>query len=98
MQLGRHKSSPGRSVSEAAPHFGNLCVYEPSALRKKPSTSSEETFDSRKKHSDLRHKLHHRRISEKHSECRRRFVLMRIVHAPLLYCYDAICIVLVVSG
>ena len=44
MQLGRHKCSSRRSVSKAAPHFGNLCVYEPSALRKKPSASSEETF------------------------------------------------------
>ena len=33
----RHKDNPRRSVSEAAPCFGNLCVYEPSALREKPS-------------------------------------------------------------
>jgi len=44
MQLGRHKHSsrrhkrsPGRSVSEPALRFGNLCVYEPSTLQKKPS-------------------------------------------------------------
>ena len=30
---GRHKCSSRRSASEAAPRFGNLCVYEPSALR-----------------------------------------------------------------
>ena len=77
---GRCKRSPGRSVSEAAPRFGNLCVFKPSALRKKPSASSEETFDSRKKPSDLRKKpsnlrreLRRKRISEKRSECRRHF-------------------------
>ena len=50
-QLGRHKHSSGRhkcssgiSVSEAVPRFGNLCVYKPSALQKKPSMSSEETL------------------------------------------------------
>ena len=50
-RLGRHKRSsrrrkrsPGRSVSEAAPRFGNLCVLNPvlfgrslPLLRKKPS-------------------------------------------------------------
>ena len=35
-QLERHKRSPGRSVSEAALCFRNLCVYKPSPLRKKP--------------------------------------------------------------
>ena len=44
MQLGKHKCSSGRSVSEAAPRFRNLCVYEPSALRKKPSMSKKETL------------------------------------------------------
>jgi len=53
-RLGRHKHSSGRhkcssrrhkhssrgSVSEAALRFGNLLVYEPNALWKKPSTSS----------------------------------------------------------
>ena len=34
-----------RSVSEAAPCFGNLCVYEPSALWKKPSDSLKKPFD-----------------------------------------------------
>ena len=38
----RHECNPGRSVSEAAPRFRNLYVYEPSTLRKKPSTSSEK--------------------------------------------------------
>ena len=33
----RSKRERGRYISEAAPRFGNLCVYEPSALRKKPS-------------------------------------------------------------
>jgi len=33
----RHKRSSGRPVSEAALYFGNLCVYEPSGYRKKPS-------------------------------------------------------------
>jgi len=37
--LFRYKRSSGRSVSEAALHFGNLCVYEPSAFQK-PSASS----------------------------------------------------------
>ena len=41
---GRHKCSSGRSVSEAALHFGNLHVYEPSSLWMKPSTSLEQTF------------------------------------------------------
>ena len=46
------KRERGRYVSEAAPRFGNLCVYEPSALRKKPSASLEKTSDSQKKLSD----------------------------------------------
>ena len=77
---GRRKRSPGRSVSEAALRFGNLCVFKPSALRKKPSASSEETFDSRKKPSclwkkpsNLRRELRCKCISEKRSECRRHF-------------------------
>ena len=77
---GRRKRSPGRSVSEAAPRFGNLCVFKPSALRKKPSASLEETFDSRKKPSNLQKKpsnlwreLCRKRISEKRSECQRHF-------------------------
>jgi len=41
---GRPKREHRRYVSEAAPRFGNLCVYEPSALRKKPSDSSGKTF------------------------------------------------------
>ena len=43
-ERGRSKRERGGYVSEAAPRFGNLCVYEPSALRKKPSNSSEKTF------------------------------------------------------
>ena len=31
-----YKCSSGRSISKAALHSGNLCVYEPSTLRKKP--------------------------------------------------------------
>ena len=46
-ERGRSKRERGRYVSEAAPRFGNLCVYEPSAIRKKPS-------DFRKKASGLR--------------------------------------------
>ena len=90
MQLRRHKCSPGRFISEAAPRFGNLCVYEPSALQKKPSASSEESFDSRKKPSDLRKKpsdlrreLHCKRISEKRSECWRHFFLTCTIVWPM---------------
>ena len=43
-ERGRSKRERERYVSEAAPRFGNLCVYEPSALRKKPSDSSEKSF------------------------------------------------------
>ena len=39
----RSKRKRGRYVNEAALRFGNLCVYETSALRKKPSDSSEIT-------------------------------------------------------
>ena len=42
--LGLCQTSSGRSVSEAAPHYGNLCVYEHSTLWKKPSASLEETL------------------------------------------------------
>ena len=37
--LCRYKCSSRRSISEAALHFGYLCVYEPSTLQKKPSAS-----------------------------------------------------------
>ena len=50
----RHKCSSGRSISEAAPCYGNLCVYEPSALRKKPTYFRKKPSDLRKKPSDLR--------------------------------------------
>ena len=55
-ERGRSKCKRGRYVSEAAPRFGNLCVYEPSALQKKPSDSSEKISDSRKKPSNFRKK------------------------------------------
>ena len=42
-ERGRSKHERGRYLSEVAAHFGNLCVYEPSALRKKPSDSSKKT-------------------------------------------------------
>jgi len=44
-----YKCSSGWSISKAALLFGNLRVYEPSTLWKKPSASSEETSDSQKK-------------------------------------------------
>ena len=40
----RPKRERERYVSKAALHFENLCVYDPSALRKKPSVSSEKNF------------------------------------------------------
>ena len=43
-ECGRPKCDCRRYVSEAAPCFGNLCVYIPSTLRKKPSASLEKTF------------------------------------------------------
>ena len=43
--LCHYKCSSGRSISEAAPHFWNLCVYEPSTLRRKPSNSRKKTSD-----------------------------------------------------
>jgi len=56
-ECGRPKCERGRYVSEAAPRFGNLCVHEPSTLRKKPSTSSEKKLsNSRKKTCDLQKK------------------------------------------
>jgi len=50
---GKRKRSPGRSVSEAAPRFGTYVCLNPAVLRKTLSASSEETFDSRKKPSNL---------------------------------------------
>jgi len=35
--LCHYKHNSRRSISKAAPCFGNLCVHEPSALRRKPS-------------------------------------------------------------
>ena len=51
---GRSKREHGRYVSEAAPRFGNLCVYEPSALWKKLSDSRKKPSDFRMKPSGLR--------------------------------------------
>ena len=45
--LGRRKRSPGRSVSEAALRFGNLCVFKPSALRKKPLLRKKPSIPGR---------------------------------------------------
>ena len=39
---GRYKHSSRRSISEAARCFRNLCVYEPSTLQKKLSSSSKK--------------------------------------------------------
>jgi len=55
-ERGRSKRERRRYVSEAAPRFGNLCVYEPSALRKKPSDSRKKLSDSQKKPSDFQKK------------------------------------------
>ena len=52
-ERGRSKRERGIYVSEAAPRFGNLCAYEPSALRKKPSILRKKLSDSRKKPSDF---------------------------------------------
>jgi len=62
MHLARHKHSSRISVGEAAPHFRNVCVYEPNVLQKKPSNLW-------KKPSDLRRKLCCKCILEKNSEC-----------------------------
>jgi len=53
-ERGRLKREGGRYVSKATLHFGNLCVYDPSALWKKPSSFWKKISDSRKKPSDLR--------------------------------------------
>jgi len=53
-ERGRSKRECRRYVSKAALRFGNLCVYEPSALRKKPSDSQKKPSDFRKKPSSLR--------------------------------------------
>ena len=54
-KCGRPKHKHRRYISKAAPCFGILCVYKPSALRKKPSTSSKKKLsDSWKKPSGLR--------------------------------------------
>ena len=49
-ELRKTQTQLWKFVSEAAPRFGNLCMYEPSALREKP-------YDSWKP-SGLRRKLH----------------------------------------
>jgi len=43
-ERGRSKCEHGRYVSETASRFRNLCVYEPSTLRKKFFRFSEEAF------------------------------------------------------
>ena len=77
---GRHKRSFGRSVSEAAPHFGNLCVYKPSSLGKKPSASSEETlwfseeaFRFAEEAFQFAVEMRRKHISERRSELRHQF-------------------------
>ena len=54
---GRHKHSSGRSISKATLHFGNLCIYKPSTLRKKPSNFQQScaTNAHSVKHSEGRH-------------------------------------------
>lgn len=52
IKLWKHKHSSGRSISKAALHFGNLCVYKPSTLRRSlpisatavPQTHIQKTF------------------------------------------------------
>ena len=61
----RHKHSSGRSISKAALHFGNLCVYKPSTLCKKPS--------------NFRHSCATNVHSEKHSKGRHHNFLMLTV-------------------
>jgi len=72
-ERGRSKREHGRYVSEAAPRFGNLCVYEPSALRKKPSDYSEKTFRFSEEAFRFAAELCHKRISERHSKSRHQF-------------------------
>jgi len=52
----RPKRECRRYISEAALRFGNLCVYESSALWKKTSPSSQKPSNSWKEPSDLRRK------------------------------------------
>ena len=70
-QLRKIQMQLQKTISKAAPCFRNLCVYEPSALRKKPS--------------NLRRKLCCKRISEKWSECHTLSVLCMSVLWPEVY-------------
>ena len=72
-ECGRSKRERGRYVSEAAPRFGNLCVYEPSALRKKPSDSLEKTFRFSEEAFRFVAESRRKRISERRSESRHQF-------------------------
>ena len=65
---GRHKRTSRRSLSEAALHFGNICAYKPSSLRKKPSNPW-------KKPSNLQCSCAANTRLEKCSECRHHFLL-----------------------
>jgi len=66
--FGRHKSSSRRSLSEAALRFGNICVYKPSSLRRKPSNPW-------KKPSNLQCSCAAYTRLEKCSKCRHHFLL-----------------------
>ena len=65
--------------SEAAARFGNLCVYEPSALRKKPSDSSkklrfsDEAFQFSEEAFRFAAESRRKRILERRSESRHQF-------------------------
>ena len=72
-ERGRSKRERRRYVSKAAPRFGNLCVYEPSALRKKPSDSSEKTFWFSEEAFRFAAESRRKRISERRSESRHQF-------------------------
>jgi len=79
-ERGRSKRDRRRYVSGAAACFGNLCVYEPSALRKKPSDSSKTTFwfsDEAFQFSEevfrFASESCRKRISERRSESRHQF-------------------------
>jgi len=72
-KCGRSKHKRGRYVSEAAPRFGNLRVYEPSALRKKPSDFSEKTFQFSEEAFQFAVESCHKRILERRSESRHHF-------------------------
>jgi len=79
-QLKRHKRRSGRSVSKAALRFGNLCVYEPSTLKKKPSASLEETLQfSEEAFWFVAEMCRSKHISERCSKSQHQFLKMRTV-------------------